>query len=68
MAASTAAISQVGALLELGAGPNLPNGGGATPLGAAWANKARRDLTREGGGRKGAGVTGKGRPWRSEQG
>ena len=67
-AASTAAISQARELLAWGADPNEPNDDGATPLDATWANRECRRLILRKGGRKGAGVTGKGRSESDAQG
>ena len=67
-AASTAAISQARELLAWGADPNEPNDDGTTPLDATWANRECKRLLLRKGGRKGEGVTGKGRSESGAQG
>ena len=60
-AAGTAAKSQMVRLLQGGADPNLANEDGVTPLDSTWANRDCREVLSRKGGRKGSGVTGKGR-------
>ena len=60
-AASTAATSQARVLLHYGADVNVTSEDGTTPLDATWANKDCRDVIRDKGGKKGEGVSGKGR-------
>ena len=60
-AASTAATSQARVLLHYGADVNVTSEDGTTPLDATWANKDCRDVIRDKGGKKGEGVSGRGR-------
>ena len=60
-AAGTAAKSQMVRLLQGGADPNQANEDGVTPLDSTWANRECREVLSDKGGRKGRGVTGKGR-------
>ena len=60
-AAGSGAVDQVRLLLSRGADPNLALEEGTTPYDAAWHNRETRDIVYRGGGRAGAGTTGKGR-------
>ena len=60
-AAGTGGSDQARLLLSCGADANLALDEGTTPYDAAWANGVTRDVVYRGGGRAGAGTTGKGR-------